>query len=34
LAFIGDVETRLLAFGIASDRADWVQQNFITEDET
>ena len=31
-AFIEDVETRLLAFGIASDRADWVQQNFITED--
>ena len=31
-AFIEDVETHLLAFGIASDRADWVQQNFITED--
>ena len=31
-SFIEDVETRLLAFGIASDRADWVQQNFITED--
>ena len=31
-AFIEDVETRLLAFGIASDRADWVQQNFITAD--
>ena len=31
-AFIEDVESRLLDLGVASDRADWVQQNFITDD--
>src|SRR3989454_10213273 len=30
--FIEDVETHLLDFGVESDRADWVQQNFITDD--
>src|SRR5262245_9238505 len=31
-AFIESAEKRLLELGVASDRADWVQQNFITED--
>src|SRR2546426_260226 len=30
--FIEDVETHLLDLGVESDRADWVQQNFITDD--
>jgi peptidyl-dipeptidase A len=30
--FIESAEKRLLELGIESDRADWVQQNFITED--
>src|SRR2546425_9749 len=30
--FIEDVEKHLLDLGVASDRADWVQQNFITDD--
>ena len=31
-AFIEEAETRLQELSIKSDRADWVQQNFITED--
>src|SRR6266699_3511177 len=30
--FIEEAETRLQELAIKSDRADWVQQNFITED--